>query len=188
MLAGALLFAACSDDPSEGPAAPGPGATVGPPTPSCVEGWTTPGDETALFQKPLRVIRRTTGERGKWIVDAMRYFEGPESPPSDKGYLLLVKRWYVKGALAKKPSFRGRFLVEEREFGSGLSAVAPYGTMGYFSPDWRGFQYEGANPRRRAYEGLSGKWAGTPYDFVTGGAGLDFPGLPGEVIGCLLGT
>ncbi len=67
-------------------------------------------------------------------------------------------------------------------------AVAPYDSEGFRSPDWVGFQYEAQDRRRRAYPGLPGTWAGTPYDFVLGGAGLRIPGLPSEVAGCLAGT
>jgi hypothetical protein len=59
----------------------------------------------------------------------MRYFEGPESPPApDKGYLLVVERWYVKLYAERDLSFQGRFLVESRRFGRGTVAVAPYDT------------------------------------------------------------
>jgi hypothetical protein len=133
------------------------------------------------------VIRRATGVEGPLVVVDLRYFVGPESPPSDKGYLLEVERWYVKLWARRDPSFRGRFLVERRRFGAGLVAVAPYDSAGFRSPDWVGFQYDpGARPRR--YPGLPGTWRGVPYDFVRGGAGLRIPGLPGGVRGCLEGT
>lgn len=121
------------------------------------------------------------------MVD-MRYFTGPESPPSDKGYILSVERWYIKLYAKDDMSFQGRFLVEARRFGRGLSAVAPYDTHGWTSPDWRGFQYDERNTQRRVVPGLPGTWSGVEYDFVTGGAGLDFPGLPDAVLGCLEGT
>jgi hypothetical protein len=79
-------------------------------------------------------------------------------------------------------------LVEERVWGIGLVAVAPFDTTGFTSPDWVGFQYEAADSMRKAYPGLPGKWAGTPYDFVKGGAGLRIPGLPRAVVGCLAQT
>jgi hypothetical protein len=116
----------------------------------------------------------------------MRYFEGPESPPApDKGYLLVVERWYVKLYAERDLSFQGRFLVESRRFGRGTVAVAPYDTTGFRSPDWIAFQYESADPELRYYEGLPGTWSGTAYDFVQGGADLRFPGLPENVVGCL---
>ena len=134
------------------------------------------------------MIRRTTGVRGPLVVTDMRYFTGPESPPSDKGYLFVVERWYVRLYARRDPAFRGRFLVEARRFGQGVSAVAPYDTGGFRSPDWIGFQYDSADTTPKAYPGLPGEWQGTPYDFVRGGEGLDFPGLPPQVVGCLDGT
>ncbi|MBI3648253.1 MAG: hypothetical protein HY240_05850 [Actinobacteria bacterium] len=133
-------------------------------------------------------MRRSTGVRGPLVVVDMRYFTGPESPPSDKGYILSVERWYIKLYAKDDMSFQGRFLVEARRFGRGLSAVAPYDTHGWTSPDWRGFQYDERNTQRRVVPGLPGTWSGVEYDFVTGGAGLDFPGLPDAVLGCLEGT
>lgn len=171
--------------PVAGPTSPP--ATVGFPAADCEDGWISPDPGTSLFRAPLRLIRGILGIEGRFTVDEMRYFTGPESPPSIQGYLLLVERWYVKGKLASDPSIRGRFLVEERKFGSGVSAVAPYGTEGFRSPDWVGFQWEeGGTPG--IYEGLPGTWQGRPYDFVTGGETFDFPGLPEVVVGCMAGT
>lgn len=155
----------------------------------CVEGWVTPGEGSARFREPLGLIRRATGIDGPLVVVDMRYFEGPESPPApDKGYLLVVQRWYVKLYAERDLSFQGRFLVESRRFGRGTVAVAPYDTAGFRSPDWIGFQHESADPSLRYYEGLPGAWSGTAYDFVEGGAGLRFPGLPEDVVGCLDAT
>jgi hypothetical protein len=133
------------------------------------------------------VIRRTTGVRGPLEIVDLRYFEGPESPPSDKGYLLVVQRWYVKLFARRDYAFAGRFLVEARRFGQGLSAVAPYDSHGFSSPDWVGFQLS-ADVTPRSYPGLPGEWAGIAYDFVKGGEGLTIPGLPEQVRGCLDGT
>jgi hypothetical protein len=165
-----------------------PPATRGPVAADCVDGWVTPPRDSALYEEPLRVIRRVTGVRGSLEVVDLRSFEGPESPPSDKGYLLDIQRWYVKAFAKADPSFQGRFLVESREFGTGLVAVAPYDTNGFRSPDWVGFQFDSGDPEARAYPGLPGLWAGVPYDFVAGGAGLQIPGLPDEVVGCLSAT
>ena len=142
------------------------------------------------------MIRRTQKVDGDFKVIEMRYFEGPESPPSIKGYLLTVDRWYVKAQLKGDPTFRGRWLVEERFFGSGVVAAAPFDSEGFSSPDWIGFQYEGEDAplEPRPDLGLPGRWAGRPYDFVTGrdletGERIfDFPGLPPQVAGCLEGT
>jgi hypothetical protein len=162
-----------------------PPATRGPVAADCVDGWVTPPRDSARYAEPLRVIRRATGERGPLEVVDLRFFEGPESPPSDKGYLLDIRRWYVKAFAKHDLSFQGRFLVESREFGAGLVAVAPYDTNGFRSPDWVGFQFDSGDPEARVYPGLPGSWAGVPYDFVSGGAGLQIPGLPDEVVGCL---
>jgi len=165
-----------------------PPATRGPVAADCVDGWVTPPRDSARFAEPLRVIRRMSGVQGPLEVVDLRTFEGPESPPSDKGYLLDVRRWYVKAFAKDDPSFQGRFLVESREFGTGLVAVAPYDTNGFRSPDWVGFQFDSGDPEARAYPGLPGVWSGVPYDFVEGGAGLQIPGLPDEVVGCLSAT
>ena len=163
-------------------------ATSGSAALDCVNGWTTPPEGDDLFTSPLGVIRRTTGVKGPLKVVDMRYFEGPESPPSDKGYLLVVERWYVRLFAERDFSFAGRFLVEARRFGQGVAAAAPYDSTGYRSPDWVGFQYDSADPQRRTYEGLPGTWGGVPYDFVEGGAGIEIAGLPDDVVGCLSAT
>jgi hypothetical protein len=165
-----------------------PPATSGPVTSDCVHGWVTPERNSASYGTPLRVIRQVTGVSGPLEVVDMRRFDGPESPPSDKGYLLNVERWYVKAFARDDLAFQGRFLVEARTFGTGLVAVAPYDTSGFDSPDWTGFQFDSADTQRRAYPGLPGTWAGVPYDFVKGGEGLQIPGLPDQVVGCLSGT
>lgn len=153
----------------------------------CVNGWVTPQKDSPRFRSPIGIIRRTTGVRGPLEIVDLRYFEGPESPPSDKGYLLLVQRWYVKLFAKRDYAFAGRFLVEARRFGQGLSAVAPYDSSGFASPDWVGFQLS-ADTTAKTYDGLPGTWSGIPYDFVGGGAGLEIPGLPEQVVGCLEGT
>jgi hypothetical protein len=172
--------------PSE-PASPPP--TRGETTTKCVNGWVTPKRDTPDFLQPLGVIRRTSGVRGPLVVMDMRYFTGPESPVSDKGYLAIVERWYVRAYAKEDPAFQGRFLVEARRFGRGLSAVAPFDSNGFRSPDWIGFQFDSSDPERRTYPGLPGTWSGEPYDFVTGeGGDFAFPGLPETVAGCLDGT
>jgi len=172
--------------PPPPPASPPP--TRGGTTSTCVNGWVTPLGASAQFTDPLGIIRRTTGVQGPLVVTDMRYFTGPESPVSEQGYLLVVERWYVRLYAKDDPAFQGRFLVETRRFGRGLSAVAPYDTHGFRSPDWIGFQYDSADVTPKTYPGLPGQWEGIPYDFVKGGAGLDFPGLPPQVVGCLDGT
>ena len=165
-----------------------PPATSGPPTGTCDNGWATPKAGTPQFTDPLGIVRRTTGVQGPLVVVDMRRFIGPESPRSDQGYLLDVERWYIKLYARDDIAFQGRFLVESRRFGRGLSAVAPYDTEGFESPEWVGFQFDSESFARKRYPGLPGRWSGTPYDFVRGGAGLKIPGLPDEVLGCLAGT
>jgi hypothetical protein len=180
------------ETPSESPTPPAlpdePPATSGPVVADCEHGWVTPPAGSPRFLEPLGIIRRTTGVQGPLEVVDLRYFEGPESPPSEQGYLLLVQRWYVKLYAVDHLAFQGRFLVEARRFGRGLAAVAPYDTFGFRSPDWIGFQYDSADLEPHAYDGLPGAWTGVAYDFVEGGEGLEIPGLPDEVVGCLDAT
>lgn len=165
-----------------------PPPTRGPSALDCVNGWVTPRAGTPRYLEPLGIVRRTTGVQGPLTVVDMRSFEGPESPPSDKGYLLVVERWYIKLFAERDPAFQGRFLVEARRFGRGVAAVAPYDSSGFSSPDWVGFQFDSSDTDVKAYPGLPGQWSGIPYDFVKGGAGLEIAGLPPAVIGCLAGT
>ena len=126
------------------------------------------------------------GVSGLFFVEEMRYFTGPEAPGIIDPRPPVVKRWYVKAYLADKPSFRGRWLIEKRSAAiKGISAVAPFDTRGFKSPDWRGFVGEGPP---RAYPGLPGKWIGINFDFVTGEGDTGFPGLPKEIVGCLRAT
>ncbi len=182
---------AVSEPPQEGTPPPLPGREL---TGDCVNGFTDLAPEDPALAEALRLLGRATAvSPGRFEVVDIRYFEGPESPPSEREYLLNVRRWYVKGTVRGDESFAGRFLIEKRSFGGGVVAVAPFDTRGIRSPDWVGFQLvEGSEPR--AHPGLPGEWAGEPYDFVTG---LDpetrekvfgFPGLPVEVAGCLEGT
>ena len=159
--------------------------TSGPSSEGCVNGWVTPPEGSARATFPIRMIGRSVRLPGEPVVVDLRYFTGPESPPSDKGYLATVERWYVKLYSKRDLAFQGRFLVESREFGSGLVAVAPYDTSGFRSPDWSGFQWDEADPDLKAYPGLPGSWPGNRYDFVEGGAGLGIPGLPPDVRGCM---
>ena len=120
----------------------------GPVAADCVQGWVTPHRDSARYEEPLRVIRRMTGVEGPLEVVDLRTFEGPESPPSDKGYLLDIRRWYVKAFAKHDLSFQGRFLVESREFGAGLVGVAPYDTaklgqlrLGFYWSPLKIFEY-----------------------------------------------
>jgi hypothetical protein len=163
--------------------------TKGAPSATCERGWITPASGSPDFTDPLGVIRRTAPVKGDFVVVDMRLFVGPESPPSeDKGYLRDIRRWYVKLYVDGDWTYQGRFIVEQRRFGRGVAAVAPYDTEGFSSPDWSGFQWNSADTTPEAYPGLPGEWRGTRYDFVQGGAGLTIPGLPDAVRGCLDGT
>lgn len=162
--------------------------TQGQPSGACVEGWVAPEPGAAAVERALRSVRRVAPFRGVPRIVDVRYFVGPESPPTDKGYLREVERWYIKLFAPRDPTYQGRFIVESRRFGDGLVAVAPYDTGGFRSPDWVGFQWNAADTEAKEYAGLPGTWRGIPYDFVRGGAGLEIPGLPAEVAGCLEGT
>ena len=175
-----------SPTPPALPATPPP--TRGRPSETCVNGWVSPEPGAGLARLPIGIVRRTAPFQGPVRVVEMRYFVGPESPPSDKGYLREVRRWYVKMFATREPGYQGRFIVESRRFGSGVAAVAPYDTRGFRSPDWVGFQWSAADTEPEGYAGLPGTWRGIPYDFVRGGEGLTIPGLPAEVGGCLEGT
>ena len=178
-----------SSAPPTRPALPAtPPPTVGPSSATCEGGWSTPPNGSTLWDTPLAVIRKATGVAGPLEVVDMRTFVGPESPPDNKNYLMDIRRWYVKLYAKDDLAFQGRFVVEDRRFGRGLAAVAPYDTNGFVSPDWVGFQYDGAHAKAYSYRGLPGSWTGIAYDFVNGGRGLTIPGLPAASAGCLDGT
>ncbi len=107
----------------------------------------------------------------------MRYFTGPESPPSDKGYIMTIERWYVKLYTEADLRFQGRFLVESREFGDGVAAVAPYDTEGFRSPDWSGFQWNEADPTPRAVRRAARRVVGDPLRLREGRRGTRPPRL-----------
>jgi hypothetical protein len=167
---------------------PQPPARSGPVSASCVEGWRSPAVGSKRYEDPLDLIDKITHHKGRLKIVDIRYFVGPESPPSDQGYIERIERWYVKVYDPTDIRFQGRFLLEHIRFGHGVVAVAPYDTKGFKSPDWSGFQWDAGDLTKRAYPGLPGTWEGIRYDFVNGGAGLNFPGLPSAVTGCLAGT
>ncbi len=160
--------------------------------PDLHEGWMTPPEGSADATDPLGIIRRTTGVEAPFEVVDMRLFVGPESPPSEgdgaKGYLQDIRRWYIKLFAPDDLAFQGRFLVEQRGVRPRPRRRRPLRHEGFRSPDWRGFQYDSTDSEPRTVPGLPGTWTGDEYDFVTGGEGLDLPGLPAEVAGCLDGT
>jgi hypothetical protein len=144
-----------------------------------------PEPGTDLRTTPLDLIRRDMRVAGQFLVIEMRCFAGPEVP-----WILWPRRdrvewWYVKAQLIDDPAFRARWLVARRSpVVSGMSAVAPFHTSGYHSPDWRGFIGEG---EPYTIEGLPGTYVGMNFDFLVGEDG-EKPGLPDEVVGCLDGT
>lgn len=130
---------------------------------TCALGWAEP-PPGPLRSKPLDLLRQSQKMSGTFVVEDMRYwgFRG-------------VERWYVKVHHSTDKAFRLRFLVERREVGEGIVAVAPYATTGFKSPDWKGFDGEGGSV---AIRGVPGRWPGQPTDFVKEG------GMPAEVRGC----
>jgi hypothetical protein len=161
-------------------------AAAGDPAPDCVEGWSTPAAGTELYDEALDLIRGQMGVDGDFDVDEMRYFVGPDVPWIVEPHFDVVRRWYVKASLVDDPEFRGRWLLEYRDQDRrGISAVAPYDTVGYRSPDWRGFTGDGPP---RTIPGLPGEWPGIDYDFVTGEGDSGNAGLPAEVQGCIADT
>lgn len=167
--------------PTTAPASPTPSPKpklrAGKPTPSCVNGWKEPAPGSALRTKPLDLLRQSQGLDEEFHVIDLRYFTGPDdanlSPESKQKS---VERWYGQVVYTGKPDFLIRFLVVRRKVGEGIVAIADYGTSGFSSPDWYGFDGEGG---KSTYPGLPGKWPGQPYDYVEAGE------LPPQVRGCL---
>jgi hypothetical protein len=157
----------------------------GPAGPGCVEGWTTPAPGSPKRQEPLDLIRAEMGLSGLFNVAEMRYFTGPEVPWITDPRPPLVERWYVKASLVDDPSIRARWIVERRnEERRGISAVSPFASSGYESPEWRAFVGDGEPV---SVPGLPGQWTGVNYDFVTGEGDSGNPGLPEQNVGCLDG-
>ena len=135
------------------------------------------------YDEGLAILESYMGVTGPWTIIDMRYFIGPDAPGIIEPRYDNVQRWYIRAELASDPAFRGRWLLEKRtDQILGVSAVAPWDSTGYESPDWTGFFGEGP-PQN--YLGLPGQWSGTPYDFVTGEGDSGNPGLPPEVTDCL---
>jgi hypothetical protein len=175
---------------------PTPPSTASPaaaatPWPACINGWTSPPAGDTKYEEGLIILANYMGLADPFNVDPlnvddMRYFVGPDPDNILDPRFENVERWYIKATLSTDPTYRGRWLIERRTADRlGVSAVAPYGTEGYLSPDWHGFEGDGAP---RAIEGLPGTWAGIDYDFVTGEGDSGYPGLPDSQAECLSGT
>jgi hypothetical protein len=158
------------------PAAPaaGPAASLGTPTPGCVNGWTIPERGSSVRAVVLDMMRVRPGER--FVVEEMRYFVGPEDAEviGTRGD---VERWYVKAYTEVEPRRRYRWLVRRAAVGSGVDALAPYDSTGYGAATWRrpdAADDSLADPFERPCQGT--------------GPGEKCMGLPREVLGCLAGT
>jgi hypothetical protein len=163
-----------------------PTAAAASPSPGCVNGWVGPVAGTTEFEEGLTILENYMGVVGPWYLTEMRYFTGPDSPGVIEPRFDVVERWYIKAALTSDANFRGRWLIEKRtDLILGVSAVAPFDSVGYQSPDWSGFIGEGPPT---TYIGLPGQWSGIEFDFVTGEGDGGQPGLPPEVVDCLANT
>ncbi len=169
-----------------------------PPTPSgpsadCTGGWVTPERGNDLRTEPLDGLRARYGITGLFVIDEMRYFEGPQDPGIIAPRYDYLRFWYVKASQQDDPSFRARWLLVAPPDGKpAVAATAPYGSTGFGPGDWVAFFGESDAPYE--YPGLPGQYFGIAYDFVTGII-IDTgepeggrPGLPAESIGCLRGT
>lgn len=158
----------------------------GSPSAGCVNGWTSPAPGMPEYDEGIAILDGSMGVTGPWTVTEMRYFIGPDAPGIIEPHYEVVERWYVRAFPLSDRPFRGRWLLEKRtDQILGISAVAPWESFGYESPDWTGFV--GAGPPE-TYIGLPGQWSGIPYDFVTGEDDSGQPGLPAEVTDCLAAT
>jgi hypothetical protein len=161
-------------------------AAAGLPSPTCINGWVRPAEGDPDWVDGLEILTNYMGLTAPLNVDDMVYFVGPDPENILDPRFEHVERWYIKATLSTDPTYRGRWLVEKRtEDRLGVSAVAPYDTVGYQSPDWSGFEGDGVP---RAVPGLPGLWGGIQYDFVTGEGDSGFPGLPASQSECLAGT
>ena len=146
----------------------------GPPSPSCVQGWSTPARGSALRKDALDMLRSEPGER--FVVEELRYFVGPEDAEV-MGPGREVERWYVKAHTEGQPERRQRWLVRRASVGRGVDAVAPYASKGYGPGIW---------VREDAVDPSFADPFQIPCD-------VDRPaqkctGLPRELLGCLNGT
>jgi hypothetical protein len=167
---------------------PSPTATlaIGLPSATCINGYKGLPADDPKYIEGLEILTNYMGLPDPLVVDDNRYFVGPDPDWILEPRFEAVEHWYFKGTLSTDPTFRGRWLIERRdEQRLGVSAVAAYDTVGYTSPDWYGFEGEGAP---RVVDSLPGLWAGVAYDFVTGEGDGGNPGLADSQSECMLGT
>ena len=145
-----------------------------------------PAPRATEYDEALDLIAGQMGVSGGFAVDNALLRRGPRSRGSCPTPVRPSPRWYVQAALVGDPSFRGRWLVEARSpTVRGISAVAPYDTIGYESPAWRGFVGDG---EPRVVPGLPGEWVASSTTSSPAKATAATPGLPPEVVGCMPST
>jgi hypothetical protein len=168
------------------PSSPAPTLAIGLPGPTCINGYKGLPADDAKYIEGLEILTSYMGLPDPLIVEDNRYFVGPDPDWILEPRFEAVEHWYFKATLSTDPTYRGRWLVEKRsDTRLGVSAVAPYDTVGYQSPDWSGFEGDG---EPRVIAGLPGLWAGVQYDFVTGEGDGGNPGLAESQSDCMLGT
>lgn len=180
-----------ADASAGGTPSPTPSLAAASPWPACINGWINPPPGEPLYEEGVLILANYMGLPDPFNVDPlnvddMRYFVGPDPDWILAPRFEAVEHWYIKATLSSDPTYRGRWLIEKRdEQRLGVSAVAPYDTVGYNSPDWSGFVGEGAP---RAIDGLPGLWSGIQYDFVTGEGDSGNPGLDESLAECMATT
>jgi hypothetical protein len=164
-----------SADPasSDGEEQPAP-RSFGPPSPTCINGWTTPPRGSPLRKAALDMMR--THDRERFVVTEMRYFVGPEDAEviSTRGE---VERWYVKAYTAGGRQRQHRWLIRRAPVGRGVDALADYDSTGY-------------GPRTWTRVDTPDESLADPFQHPCNTAKPEEKcmGLPREVLGCLDGT
>jgi hypothetical protein len=151
-----------------------PPRSFGAPSPSCINGWTTPPRGSPLRKAALDMMR--TADRERFVVTEMRYFVGPEDAEviSTRGE---VERWYVEAYTTGSPQRRHRWLVRRAPVGRGVDAIAAYDSTGFGPNTWTRVDAPDeslADPFQHPCQ------EATPEEKCMG--------LPREVLGCLDGT
>ncbi len=168
----------------------------GPPSPGCVNGWTTPVPGSADWNDALTQIGAygafAQTDPPAFVVEKMRYCTGPEDA-NILGPRPTVERWYIEGYSETDPTYAGRWIVRRTGIGFGLAWVAPAGSTGFGSGIW-----ETCVDPCMVGRPLAGEWCepGCIEDpFFMPCTGIapgtwspgDCSGLPPEVLGCLSG-